>query len=47
MDLLIVGPILVDVESSDDEPLIEIAGKGRIRITDDTAAASPKLKDPK
>ncbi|XP_063982184.1 uncharacterized protein LOC135165131 isoform X2 [Diachasmimorpha longicaudata] len=39
------GPILVDVESSDDEPLIEIAVKGRIRGTEE--ASSPKLKETK
>ncbi|XP_015124832.1 uncharacterized protein LOC107046674 [Diachasma alloeum] len=39
------GPILVDVESSDDEPLVEIAAKGRIRGAEE--ASSPKLKDTK
>ncbi|XP_015586595.1 uncharacterized protein LOC107263660 isoform X2 [Cephus cinctus] len=41
------GPILVEVDSSDDEPLIEIAGKGRARVSDETSAASPKSKDQK
>ncbi|XP_057329904.1 putative mediator of RNA polymerase II transcription subunit 26 isoform X1 [Microplitis mediator] len=39
------GPILVDVESSDDEPLIDMAAKARMRLTDETA--SSKLKDQK
>ncbi|XP_011296708.1 uncharacterized protein [Fopius arisanus] len=39
------GPILVDVESSDDEPLMEIAAKGRVRGNDESA--SPKHKDSK
>ncbi|XP_066580892.1 serine-rich adhesin for platelets-like isoform X2 [Prorops nasuta] len=41
------GPIVVDVESSDDEPLIESVGKARMRLTDDLSVASPKSKDQK
>ncbi|XP_011694202.1 PREDICTED: putative mediator of RNA polymerase II transcription subunit 26 isoform X2 [Wasmannia auropunctata] len=39
------GPIVVEVDSSDDEPLIESVGKARVRLTDETSAASPKPKD--
>ncbi|XP_014469463.1 PREDICTED: uncharacterized protein LOC106741710 isoform X2 [Dinoponera quadriceps] len=39
------GPIVVEVDSSDDEPLIESVGKARIRLSDETSAASPKPKD--
>ncbi|XP_032679734.1 uncharacterized protein LOC116848066 isoform X3 [Odontomachus brunneus] len=39
------GPIVVEVDSSDDEPLIESVGKARIRLSDETTAASPKPKD--
>ncbi|XP_011335997.2 uncharacterized protein LOC105278539 isoform X2 [Ooceraea biroi] len=39
------GPIVVEVDSSDDEPLIESVGKARVRLSDDTSAASPKPKD--
>ncbi|XP_046413469.1 uncharacterized protein LOC124176345 isoform X1 [Neodiprion fabricii] len=41
------GPILVDVDSSDDEPLIDIAEKARMRMSDEAPAASPKPRDPK
>lgn len=42
------GPILVDFESSDDEPVIDITSKNKMRITEETtAASSPKLKDQK
>lgn len=36
---------MVEVDSSDDEPLIESVGKARIRLSDETSAASPKPKD--
>ncbi|XP_078044880.1 uncharacterized protein LOC144474144 isoform X4 [Augochlora pura] len=39
------GPIVVEVDSSDDEPLIESVGKARMRLSDETSAASPKSKD--
>ncbi|XP_036151298.1 serine-rich adhesin for platelets isoform X2 [Monomorium pharaonis] len=39
------GPIVVEVDSSDDEPLIESVGKARVRLSDETSAASPKPKD--
>ncbi|KAK2588789.1 hypothetical protein KPH14_001666 [Odynerus spinipes] len=39
------GPIVVEVDSSDDEPLIESVGKARMRLSDETSAASPKPKD--
>ncbi|XP_043263489.1 uncharacterized protein LOC122403813 isoform X2 [Colletes gigas] len=41
------GPIVVEVDSSDDEPLIESVGKARMRLSDETSAASPKSKDQK
>ncbi|XP_076664591.1 uncharacterized protein LOC143366967 isoform X3 [Andrena cerasifolii] len=41
------GPIVVEVDSSDDEPLIESVGKARIRLSDETSAPSPKSKDQK
>nr|XP_050863758.1 putative mediator of RNA polymerase II transcription subunit 26 isoform X2 [Vespula vulgaris] len=41
------GPIVVEVDSSDDEPLIESVGKARMRLSDETTAASPKPKDQK
>ncbi|KAM0724871.1 Nuclear receptor coactivator 6 [Formica fusca] len=41
------GPIVVEVDSSDDEPLIESVGKARVRLSDETSAASPKPKDQK
>lgn len=42
-----LGPIVVEVDSSDDEPLIESVGKARMRLSDETSAASPKSKDQK
>ncbi|XP_026674727.1 uncharacterized protein LOC108631503 isoform X2 [Ceratina calcarata] len=41
------GPIVVEVDSSDDEPLIESVGKARMRLSDETSGASPKSKDQK
>lgn len=44
---IFLGPIVVEVDSSDDEPLIESVGKARVRLSDETSAASPKPKDQK
>ncbi|XP_076230883.1 uncharacterized protein LOC143177025 isoform X2 [Calliopsis andreniformis] len=41
------GPIVVEVDSSDDEPLIESVGKARMRLSDETSTPSPKSKDQK
>lgn len=43
---MIAGPIVVEVDSSDDEPLVELAGKVK-RVTEETSAGSPKPKDHK
>lgn len=38
---------MLEVNLSDDEPLIESVGKARVRLSDETPAASPKPKDQK
>lgn len=41
------GPMLVDIESSDEEHSIEISGKVKIRASDELCTGSPKPKDQK
>ena len=43
---MIPGPIVVEVDSSDDEPLVELAGKVK-RASEEASAGSPKPKDQK
>ena len=46
--ILVIGitssSTLVDVDSSDDEPLIEIAGKGRGITSDERSSPRPKSR---
>jgi hypothetical protein len=44
---LVQGPMLVDIESSDDEHAIEISGKVKIRASEEMSTGSPKPKDQK
>lgn len=44
---LIKGPMLVDIESSDDENSIETTGKTKLRASDEMYTGSPKPKEQK